>query len=495
MQLVDIVFRERSGYRDMQLRPFMSDATGELINQLDHDTRGGSDLSPAALSRVAGRIIRPQANVGSKAIIANGWGEKRFMFLMTVLVRDARSARQTLEISGYTDHVGAVNSLRGVKLDENMALYFNSVTEVNQSYMDSPTGGGWRTQIAGSNHLIGPQTMPDFTRDRLSPGTMTMRPEDVFQSSPKDVLSTAFSRNAKETGRFMDMRNSFTQPGLRMSNRWNDSSTRYFHRALKALNTANEGEVFGDGNGFDRDASQIMRDARGQVRERSFTSIPDFADLARDTNILEQGFITYGELIAMNPEFAWDDVKVFFERPETSRDYSRDTTDWNGRDNTTVAAIQIARALPTYMAFHHLAHIHFEANNYSHMGEPVIIIPEVLPLMGKSINQQALAAFEQRLITELFVDMLPWENCMFDLRVKASLSGDVIVHIQLEGDEPAEFAFPVFCDSLVAPVVVDDRNCIEKMGETLTNIVDTLGSRSRPALDSSIITDSSGYNF
>lgn len=492
MQLVDIVFRERSGYRDMQLRPFASDATGELINQLDHDTRGGTDLSPAALSRVAGRIIRPQASVQTAARIANGWGEKRFMFIMTVMVRDSRTARQVLEISGYTDHVGAVNSLRGIKLDEDMCMYFNSVTEVNQSYMDTPTGSGWRTQIAGSNHLIGPQTMPDFSRDRLSPGTMTMRPEDVFQSSPKDVLSTSFSRRAEE-GRFMDMRNSFTQPGLRMSNRWNDSSTRYLYRSIKALGTANEGEVYGEGGGFERDTSQVMRDARAQVRERSFTSLPPFAELASDTNILDQGFITYGELVAMNPDFAWDDVKVFFERPETARDF-RNTTDWSGRDNTTIAAIQIARALPTYMAFHHLAAIQFESNNYNHVGEPVIIISECLPILGKTIDQRALGAFEQRLITELFVDMLPWENCMFELRIKASIAGDVVVQIQLEGEEVGEFVFPVFCDSLVAPVVVDDRKCIDQMGETLTSIVDSLGS-TQQGQGTSIITDTTGYSF
>lgn len=493
MQLVDIVFRERSGYRDMQLRPFGGDATGDLINRLDEDTRGGTDITPAALSRVAGRIVRPMANVRSAALIANGWNEKRFMFIMTVEVRNAKTARSTLEISGYTDYVGAVNSVRGVKLDEGMALYFNSITEINQSYQDTPTFRGWRTSIAGSNHIIGPQTLPDFSRDRLSPGTMTMRPEDVFKSNPTNVLQTSFQRRA-EQGSFLDMRNSFTQRGLRMSNRWNDSSTRFLHRSLKALSTANEGEVFGAGEGIDRDSDQILRDARSQVREKTLTSLPAFADLARDTNIMDQGFITYGELVAMNPDFAWDDVKVFFERPETARDFSRDTESWNGRDNTTIAALQVARALPTYMAFHHLAYVDFEANNQSYTGEAVVMIPEVLPILGKTINQQALQAFEQRLITEMFVDMLPWENCIFDLRVKASLSGDVVINIHLDGEDPAEFAFPVFCDSLVAPVVVDDRECIDNMGSTLTGIVDRLGSNDRPS-SVDIITEPGNYKF
>jgi len=489
MELIDIVFRERSGYREMQLRPFDADATGDLIRQLNEDTSGGSDLTPAALSRTAGRIIRPAANVSGSALISNGWGEKRFMFIMTVLVREARGARSTVEITGHTDHADAANTLRGVRLPDDMCLYFNSITEVNQAYLDTPTQRGWCTQIAGSHHVIGPQTRPNFSRDRLSPGTMTMRPEDVFRNSPKNILQNSFSRLVERESDYQDLRNSFTSDSLRLSNRWNDSSTRYLHRSIKALAVANQGEQYGEGMGLDRDPGEILKDARKQVRERTVSQMPVFADFNRDTNILSQGFITYGELCAMNPDFAWDDVKVFFERPETARDYATTTNKWDGRDNTTIAAIQIARALPTYMAFHHIAFIDFEANNMSYAGQPVILIPEVLPILGKAINQNALQAFEQRLITELFVDMLPWEDCMFDLRVKATLSGDVIISIKLEGEDPGEFAFPVFCDSLVAPVVVDDSSCIDRMSKTLTNIVDRIGGDDH--LSNEIITDSS----
>jgi len=129
------------------------------------------------------------------------------------------------------------------------------------------------------------------------------------------------------------------------------------------------------------------------------------------------------------------------------------------------------------------------------MGEPVVMVSDAVPIMGKRIDARALQAFEQRLVTELFVEMLPWEGCMFDIRVSASLSNDVLINIQLEGEDPAEFAFPVFCDSLVAPVIVDDRECIDNMGETLTGIIDSLGSTRRPDDSPGIITSSSGFRF
>lgn len=497
MQLIDLVFRERSGYKDMQLRPYYADATKELINILDHDTRGGEDLTPAALSRVAGRIIRPASKHQGSALIANGWGEKRFMFMMTVLIRKSQTDIRTLEISGYTDYVGASQGIRGVKLDENMALYFNSVTELNQSYMDTPTRRGWQTQIASSNHLIAPQVLPDFSRDRMSAGTLVMRPEDVFHNNPSNVVANAFNRRAGKEN-YLDMRHGFTGKGLRMSHRLNDSSTRYLHRSIKALATANEGEVFGQGNAFERDTGSILKDARSQVREKTVSSIPVLADIARETNILDQGFISYGELIAMNPDYIWDDVKVFFERPETTRDYTS-LTAWSGKDNTTIAAIQVARALPAFMAFHHLGYVEFSADNMSAMGEPVMLIPECLPIIGKTVTDRSLMAFEERCVTELFYDMLPWPDCMFEIEVRAGLSNDIEIKIKLEGEDPGEFKFPVFCDSLVAPVIVDDQQTIGAMSSSLTDIVEKLGSNRRgnddPDYQEGSILTNSNYNF
>ena len=498
MQLIDLVFRERSGYKDMQLRPYYADATPDLIGRLNEDTRGGEDLTPAALAGVAGRIIRPAARHEGNAIIANGWGEKRFMFMMTVLVRKTATAISTLEISGYTDYMGAVSGLRGIKMDENMAMYFNSITELNQSFMDTPTRYGWQTSISGSNHLIAPQVMPDFSRDRLSAGTLVMRPEDVFHNNPSNVVANAFHQRAKKEN-FLDLRHGFASKGLRMSNRLNDSSTRYLHRSIKALATANEGEMFGTGDSFDRDVGQILKDARSQVRERTVSSIPLLADMARETNILEQGFITYGELVSMNPDYNWDDVKVFFERPETTRDFS-ERTDWGGRDNTTIAAIQIARALPTFMAFHHIAYVEFTADNMSALGESVIMIPQCLPMIGKQVTERSLMAFEERMISELFYDMLPYPDCQFELDVRAGLANDIEIRLRLEGEEAGDFSFPVFCDSLVAPVISDDQETITAMSSGLTDIVENLGSNRRGSDDSHfdsspILTNTSNFNF
>lgn len=498
MQILNIVFRERPAYQDMQLRPFGADATDDLIHRLCYDTAEGTDLTPAALSGTAGRIIRPVAESRGRAIIANGWNEKRYMFIMTVEVRRSRTVFSTLEISGYTDNAEVSNSLRGIKFPKEMAMYFNSITEVEQMYSNTNVqGSGWRTRVCSSNHIIAPQTMPDFTRDRSSHGTVTMRPSDIFRSSGSSVIQRSFDRKATKEN-YVDGRYGFADRQLRMSTRWNDSSTRYLNRSINALSAATQGEQFGDNrNSLDIDSTKIITDARRQVPEKNLVSWTPMAELTQETNILEQGFITFGELQQLNPDFAWDDVKVYFLPKEATRN-NRDTSAWTGRDHTTVAANILARGLPSYMAFHQIGYIQFEANNTNFGGQPIIMVSNAMPLLGNTVDERALQALEQRLQTELFIEMLPWEDCRYDIHVTADLGVDVSIDIHLDDEDPGVFVFPVFCDSLVAPVVANNNDDVTAMGETIAKIVGKFGN-AKSEFNDDVIDDAtsvkSNYNF
>jgi len=485
MIIRDIVFRERPAYQDMYIRPFGADATGDIIRRMCRDTEEGTNFSPSALAGTAGRIIRPVSQHRGRAIIANGWGERRFMFMMRVEVRKTQGIYTILEIVGSTDHADAVNGIRGIKLPEDMCLYFNSITEVEQVYIRAPGQGreGWRTRIGSSNHLIIPQTMPDYSRDRSTVGTVTLRPHDIFRSSGQDVMQRAFDRNATREN-FVDGRFGFGDRQLKMSSRLNDSSTRYMSRSVSALATAKEGTEYGSGFDIDHDASKVLSDARSQVREKSFNAWEPLAILSRDTNILEQGFITLGELQTMNEDYPWDEVKVFF-LDKNVRDVSN-STGWGGKDNTTIAANIIARGLPSYMTFHQIGAIEFEANNLGYGGETVVLTSNAMSLFGADYDERALQSLEQRLMTELFVEMLPDEDCRFDLRVRADLNLDIHMTIQIGDEEEGHFTFPIFCDSMVPPVMSNNNDDVIGVAETITRIVDSFGTTNNEYRDEPI---------
>lgn len=497
MRIVKLVFRERPAYQDMYIRPFGIDATPDMVNQLCLETNEGTDISPAALARSAGRIIRPVSDVRGRAIIANGWNEKRYMFLMTVEVRDRGNMYTTLDISGYTDSAEVSETIRGVKFPDDMALYFNSVTELEQFYVNAPGSGasGYRSTVKNSSHIIIPQAMPDFTRDRATPGTVTLRPVDIFQRPGKDIISTTFDRMAKKDN-FLDARFSFANRQVRMSNRLNDSAARYLSRSLTALGTAVNEQGTGGIGVNDVDTTAALQEARRLIPEKNFNSWQPLAELTRDSNILEQGFITYGELKAMNEDFPFEDVEVYFLPKRDSFDF-RSTSDWNGRGNTAVAATTLARGLPSYMAFHQIAVLEFEANNLGLGGEPMIMITHAVPFLGQVVDERSLLSLENRLNAELFSEMLPWDDCTYDVRVEANLSMDVnIKYIQIDNETPEHFVFPVFCDSLVPPILANTNEDVVGMSTAITDIVDNFGT-DRSEYRSTIIKPGAGtgYNF
>lgn len=477
MELNKIQFRERPGYRELHLRPFNSNATREDVEILNEVTHGGERLEPSILSSVSGRIIKPSATTCGAVNIANGWNERRLMFAMEVILRRTRTAATLLEISGHTDYVGAIDrGTRDVALDREMRLYFNSITEIRHNYIDTPRASGWTSAVGQCVHVISPHVRPDFSVDRSTQGTMTMRPEDIFHSDPRDVLQKSFERQVQREGNYMDMRHSVGSQGLVLSDRRNDTTTHFLHRSLRALNTAHQQGV--ERGGIEFDNSAVLRDARGQLRERTFVGFAPMADLARDSNIMSQGFVTLGELMDMNPDFDWNGVEVAFLPPELRHDYSGSTSDWRGRDHTTIAASHIARALPTYMNYHQIGLYRSQINNMGFGGEVSFLTDSCRALnIHDEIDRSRLDAFEQRLRTELFEEMLPWEGCMFDLSISAELGRDVFISLSLDGEPMAEFAFPLFADSMVAPVVVTDHNLITSMGSTISGIVDMFGDR------------------
>lgn len=499
MQVLNIIFRERAGYQDLYLRPFSMDATPEIIQRLRRDTDEGANLTPSALGGVAGQIIRPVSSARGRSIIANGWDEKRFMFIMRVSVRESRGVQTILEISGYTDHADVHQSVRGVSIPNDLCMYFNSITEISMMYMDVSGGeAGWRTKISNSSHVIAPQTLPNFSRASPSTGMVTQRPTDIFRSDPKDVISTAFSRMAKDES-YLDLRHGFPDRQIRLSSRMNDTASRYLHRSFSALATANEGIIYGEGHGLDRDSGQILRDARGAVPEKNLISWKPLAEIAQDSNIMDQGFITYGELVQMSPDYNWDDVKVYFTIPEKTRDF-RSTTPWNGRDHTAVAAAQLASGLPSFLAFHQFAGVELEANNMSFGGETVILFSDVQTLFNTPVDERALSSLEHRLKTELFHEMLPWDDCPFDLRIRASLGCDIEISLRIADENPGDFIFPIFCDSLVPPVISNDQQDVVNMGEGLVGIADRFGDargqvRENLNLNLNDRDTNSGYNF
>lgn len=478
MNLISIVFRERPGYRRQYVRPYVADATGDLVDELARSTRDLTEIGPGDVSGVAGRIIRPRSRVSdADAVdIAGGWEEPRLMFIMTVETRSSTAQREIVEISGCTDYVGVSEGIRGVHLDPKMCLYFNSINTIQTSLIETPTRGrSWISRTSGSHNLLSRYTFPDFSR-RNQADMMTQRPVDIFQAPVRDVVARATNRHISDNTEYRDARFSLAAgERVRPSERLNDSPCRFLSRSLSKLREAYNTTLATD-EYSDVDPSRVLAGARASVRERSLMSFLPIHSISSETNYLENGFIHLSELMDLNPDFDWDGVKVF-RIPPAARGSSvfSDSSDWNGGDNTSISAVQLVRALPAYMTHHNIASCTFEADNQEFGGEITVLTSECTPTMGRSMDRSTLAAFEKRLIEEVLPDILPWDGCPFNLRVDANSSSDIVVEIQVANETPGRFVFPVFCANMVAPVLTTSYDDIMGMGSTLSTIVEMAG--------------------
>src|SRR5690606_33190833 len=103
--VTELLMLETGTYNDMYARPYQSHTNDAKLNILAEATRGGQALQPSSLSGVAGLFLQPSAEVdrSSPIITPNGYGSKRFRFLMKVEYTNAMGLRHTLAYSGYTD--------------------------------------------------------------------------------------------------------------------------------------------------------------------------------------------------------------------------------------------------------------------------------------------------------------------------------------------------------------------------------------------------------
>lgn len=473
MQIQSLLFREMKEYDDQYIRPFYGDASPRLLNALDDATEGGSDFSPSRLAGVAGHILRPSANTSLRAAITGGWGQQRMMFVMLCNIRTTKTAQVLHEITGYTDHVGIHSGLRGIDIDPHMTLHFTSVTRIGRTYANTPTGNGWLTSINKSNLIIGKQSNPDFTRARGGQGTLTARPEDLFT---RNGTNSIFAEQVKRAGG-SDMRGGFANHGMKFSNILNNGSTRFMNRSLTALFAADRGDSLDDPYGQDRDLGKIWKEARGKVREDAITSDPIMEELSQDTNILHDNFITYGELMQMDPEFAWDDVPVYLVEKGMRKSVRGDYRPWNGNDNVDIAAKMLVDALPMYLISHQMAHVAFSASNISTLGEIIAVATNASPMMEGPNLREVVPTLMARLEAEILRDILPWPDCSLELEVDTSIAGETYIKISLDRQDFEEFVFPVFSQALVAPVVVENTEFMDNLSLTLSQIGDSLGSQ------------------
>jgi len=505
MRLLKLNFVEAPPMADQYIRSFDFDMKNSRIDDLARLTEDGTNILPERLAKVSSSLMSPTTQRREKIVsqIDKGWGQRRIMFSM-VVETSSRPNHQTYEyIVGHTDHDGfSMLGMKEVKLDNRMKLYFDQITHINLSGGMRRNQEIWTPSIKASDLVLNRDTLRGFGHDDLASHgghrPLTKRPTDLFRREGAELNynESNFSLDSDSNDRRSETHTNNTvgtfTSTLKLSSRDNNSPTSFLHRTLDGYVTASTGLGLGaDSSPYglpDERQNKLsnLKRAYGTVDENDPSADRYIEELKENTRILNTGYITYGELMEMNPEFVKSAQEDFaFADPKKSYRHG-DMGMWRGDDNETIAAFQIACSLPGLMIKNMYSKIDgFTINSYGHSKLQRITGGITSPYIEGIDTSATWPNFEHQ-VSEIMIHEVTRGAFNFEAKIDANVDGFVDIWIRIDGGPESFHSFPAYCAGTVAPTLDTDVTSLSRMSRNMTSISNSLAdsrlNRSRISL-------------
>jgi len=506
MRVLKLNFVEVPPMAEQYIRPYDFDMKNSRIDDLARLTDDGTNILPERLAKVSSSLMSPTTQRREKFVsqIDKGWGQARIMFSMVVETSSRPNHQEYEYIVGHTDHDGfAIQSGgRDVILDNKMRMYFDQITHINLSGGFRRDREIWTPSIKASDLVLNRDTLRGFGHDDLASGAghraLTKRPTDLFRREGADLnySSRNFSLDNKSNDRSADTNTNNTvgtfTTTLKMSSRDNNSPTSFLHRTLDGFVTAasglglsNDSSPYGLPDERENKLSNLKR-AYGTVDENDPSADRYIEELKESTRILNSGYITYGELMEMNPEFVKSAQEDFALADKRKSYRHTDTRQWRGDDPETIAAFQIACSLPGMMIKNMYSKIDGLAiNSYGHSKLQRITGGITSPYIEGIDTAATWPNFEHQ-VSEVLIHEVTRGAMNFEAKIDANVDGYIDIWIRVDGGPESFHSFPAFCAGVVAPTLDTDVKSLSNMSRNVTdisnNLADSRMNRSRIAL-------------
>lgn len=506
MRLLKLNFVESPPTGTQFIRTFDFDIKNSKLDRLAELTDDGTNITPERMARVGASLLTPQTKERNKIIsqIDNGWDQRRIMFSMVVEISSRPNNQQYEYIVGHTDYDGfSLLGGNGVKLDNRMKLYFDQITHINLSGGLRRDHQIWTPSIKSSDLLLNRDTLRGFgDSDLASQGghrALTKRPADLMrrQGAELNYDNNNFAYDDKgERPSESNTNNTvgtFTQ-SLKFSARENNSATEFLVKTLGGYVSAStevaqkEESPYGLADDRQVKLSNLSRASR-RIEENDPTSDRYLQELRENTRILNSGFITYGELMEMNPEFVRADQETFAPA-DKRKDYRHsDKLAWRGDDNETIAAYTIASSLPGIL----IGNMYSKAdklcfNSYGRNNLQRVTGGVMSPYIHGLDTEATWPNFEHQISNILVHEVNRGGIFEFEAKVDANVDGWIDIWIKIDGGPESFHSFPAWGAATASPTLDTNVRSLADMSKNITTISHGLAEsrmgRSRVSLES-----------
>lgn len=459
---------ETASYDSMYLRPYETSFNQEISNVLAESTQYGTNVNPTTLSMASTAFLQPSSVPVGQANIANGFGEKRFAFMMEVVdkTHSGFSGGVRYVLTGYTNHLG-VSTLSGSPvLDQNMAFYFNNMFVLRDTVIDTPHGKELMTNMSNSSHILHNPGSQDYMQQVGS--QFTLRPEDVCAQLDYAVNPVMAEFHGAEVH---DARATLT--GVRTSDRRKEARPFYLSETIKQYQSAQA-----DSNIYDEvtDHTPVWGGARNKLREPPMSSNRFFSSLSGMSNYRNCGFVSYAELCTLLPDLDYRAEVITSGHARQAAEYRPGQGEaWGGSTFETMAATLIQQLVPGIMSDSLFTKVSFMATNYTLNGTEDVKVLDVQGFTEGLDYSMHINHFIDRLKREILWDISKGGQMSYQVEVHINLLFDSTIIVSIDGGPQIPYTAPAFCDGLYSPVVANEVGYLERMAYDIEAMIGNLG--------------------
>ena len=478
IEVVSATYIPVGTYQPQSLRPYTTTVAGGfrdpgLINNIANITRGGQHITSQTFVG-ENTFLVPDSNASFQAVINNGWGEQRRIFVIRLRVTDFSTSYDRF-LYGYTEYDGF--TLDGL-VDENMIHVVNSHVDVTQRTLRNAYGHPYLAwEVLKVNQLL------KANIDNNMYTNVAMRPEDVIRGSESCVMEDYFPG-------LVDTRLNFSS-GIKFSQRENNSAGNYLARTINAFSKAHgitEGGTteygkprgyegtggYSDAVGFAQTASSICAEDTGDLDVL-------FAGLNVETNrnFLQQGTFTFSQLQRITPMLAPRVIPRTSSGPTFS--HAADSEHWMGADNNTIGAITIAQSVPGILLSNLIPGAKITVTNQvaglREAGRRYLTHMVLYDTLVDMVKEDVAAKIEESTfaIESEIIDTITRNGLMdITLTIDCNCYQEIIIDIAV-GDQPmTRYVDAAFADALIAPTIAGDVGTLKNLGSDVKNLVSTI---------------------
>lgn len=475
-----IAFTPAGTSEDMVTRNYVTHITGNTVDILGDRTGHGGNLTPEALSGIAGQILIPDLNSSRALQVAGGWGGERYRFIIHAQI-DSGSLASNINYyyTGYTDF--STYSPTAQDFAPEMRLYINNVVCVSKTMIYTPNGMVPHYQVNDVSHLLHPrslgmdyQTRIDIGNNGMQPISQpsTLRPEDVFahlatqslqQTLQEPVLNLSTAVDAKKTNRLNNV-----------PNQWLSKTLQPLKRVMEDPQRITSSRM-----------ADIYNAASGETKEASTFADPLIASIGAH-GYFGDGCISWQALKQSHPEVMADrrtrfvDNGVEVQTADGARYVARRGTyqtfvDNTGRMNTSAEAMlvtAITQSIPGVLLVNLVGRCRIVASNMNVGGQISVQMTDVISFtdlpQGWLISR--VPQIEQTLRATIFNDLPINTHIPFLITIVIDIFGQTFVEVSYNGAKPQPFAIPQYSDAMFSPMVSPNITALDQISNDLSYI-------------------------